>query len=63
MLKRYWYEMCLPVVNKKKMGVAYFIRYKNNEKITPLLAKLAKMSGGYHYKIQRNEIHVFFDQG
>ena len=45
------------------MGVAYFIRYKNNEKITPLLAKLAKMSGGYYYKIQRNEIHVFFDQG
>ena len=41
------------------MGVAYFIRYKNNEKITPLLAKLAKMSGGYHYKIQRNEIHLF----
>lgn len=45
------------------MGVAYFIRYKNNEKIRPLLAKLAKKSGGYQNKIQRNEIHVFFDQG
>ena len=45
------------------MGVAYLIRYKNNEKIRPLLAKLAKKSGGYQNKIQRNEIHVFFDQG